>query len=72
MIHPYSYYPERAARHWPDQVALVEGSRQRTYTELDHRATAIARVLLDLGLEHLHLRNLRALSAPPDTTVRIR
>jgi len=51
MIHPYSYYPERAARHWPDQVALVEGSRQRTYTELDHRATAIARVLLDLGLE---------------------
>ncbi|MCB1709450.1 MAG: AMP-binding protein [Halioglobus sp.] len=51
MIHPYSYYPERAARHWPEQVALVEGSRQRSYAELGQRATAIARVLLDLGLE---------------------
>lgn len=51
MIHPYSYYPERAARHWPDHIALVDGSRQRTYAELDRHATAIARVLLDLGLE---------------------
>jgi fatty-acyl-CoA synthase len=51
MIHPYSYYPGRAARHWPDRVALVEGSRQRTYAELGQRATAIARVLLNLGLE---------------------
>ena len=51
MIHPYSYYPGRAARHWPDRIALVEGSRQRTYAELDQRATAIARVLLDLGME---------------------
>jgi acyl-CoA synthetase (AMP-forming)/AMP-acid ligase II len=51
VIHPYSYYPARAARHWPDRVALVEGSRQCTYAELGQRATTIARVLLDLGLE---------------------
>jgi long-chain acyl-CoA synthetase len=50
MIHPYSYYPTRAARHWPERVALVEGSRQRTYKELDVRATVIARILLDHGL----------------------
>ncbi len=50
MIHPYSYYPTRAARHWPERVALTEGSRQRTYGELDARATAIARILLDQGL----------------------
>jgi acyl-CoA synthetase (AMP-forming)/AMP-acid ligase II len=51
VIHPYSYYPARAARHWPDRVALVEGSRQRSYAQLDRGATVIARVLLDLGLE---------------------
>jgi acyl-CoA synthetase (AMP-forming)/AMP-acid ligase II len=51
MIHPYSHYPARAARHWPDRVALVEGSRSRTYAELDERATGIARGLLQLGLE---------------------
>jgi len=50
MIHPYAYYPARAACLWPDHVALQEGSRQRSYAELDRRATAIARVLLDLGL----------------------
>ena len=51
MIHPYSYYPERAARLWPNQAALVEGSRQQTYDELGQRATAIAKTLLKHGLE---------------------
>lgn len=51
MIHPYSHYPERAARHWPDRIALVDGPRQRTYAQLNNHATAIARVLIDLGLK---------------------
>lgn len=51
MIHPYSHYPTRAARYWPDRIALVEGSRTRTYAELDRRATMIARALTALGLE---------------------
>ena len=51
MIHPYSHYPARAARLWPDHVALVDGPRQRTYAELDRRASGIAHALVELGLE---------------------
>lgn len=50
MIHPYAHYPARAARRWPDRVALVDGDRRRTYRELDLRATQLARALVGLGL----------------------
>jgi len=50
MIHPYAHYPARAARRWPDRVALVDGKRRRSYRELDLRATRLARALLGLGL----------------------
>jgi len=50
MIHPYSHYPARTARRWPDRVALVDGARRRTYRELDERASQLARVLIRQGL----------------------
>lgn len=50
MIHPYAHYPARAARRWPEQVALVDGERQRSYRELDEQATRLARALVGLGL----------------------
>jgi acyl-CoA synthetase (AMP-forming)/AMP-acid ligase II len=50
VIHPYAHYPARAARRWPDRVALVDGERRRTYRELDERATRLARALVGLGL----------------------
>jgi len=50
MIHPYSHYPARTARRWPDRVALVEGTRRRTYRELDERASRLARALIRQGL----------------------
>ncbi|MCP5068483.1 MAG: long-chain fatty acid--CoA ligase [bacterium] len=50
MIHPYSHYPARAAARWPDQVALVDGPRRRSYRDLDLRATRLARALIGLGL----------------------
>lgn len=50
MIHPYSHYPARAARHWPDHVALIDGNRQRTYIELNANADVIALGLMALGL----------------------
>lgn len=51
MIHPYSHYPARAARHWPERVALIDGDRQRTYAELNENASVIANGLVKLGLE---------------------
>jgi len=51
VIHPYAHYPARAARRWPDRVALVDGERRRSYRELDERATRLARALIELGLE---------------------
>ncbi|MGD9968063.1 MAG: class I adenylate-forming enzyme family protein [Hyphomonadaceae bacterium] len=51
MIHPYSYYPARAARHWPDAIAIIDGERCVTFAELDERANAAAHALLALGLE---------------------
>jgi fatty-acyl-CoA synthase len=50
VIHPYAHYPARAARRFPERVALVDGERRRTYRELDERATQLARALLGLGL----------------------
>jgi acyl-CoA synthetase (AMP-forming)/AMP-acid ligase II len=50
VIHPYAHYPARAARRWPDRVALVDGERRCTYRELDERATRLARALVGLGL----------------------
>jgi acyl-CoA synthetase (AMP-forming)/AMP-acid ligase II len=51
VIHPYAHYPARAARRWPDRIALVDGERRRSYRELDERATQLARALVGLGLE---------------------
>lgn len=50
MIHPYSHYPARAARRWPERIALIDGERRRSYRELDERATKLARALVGLGL----------------------
>ena len=50
MIHPYAHYPARAARRWPESVALVDGARRCSYRELDTRATRLARALVGLGL----------------------
>lgn len=49
MIHPYSHYPARAARHWPDTAALIDGDRTLTYSELDKRASAFANALIARG-----------------------
>jgi acyl-CoA synthetase (AMP-forming)/AMP-acid ligase II len=51
MIHPYSHYPARTARRCPERVALIDGTRTRTYRELDERATKLAQAFLGLGLE---------------------
>lgn len=50
MIHPYSHYPARTARRWPDRIALIDGVRSRSYRELDERATKLARALIRLGV----------------------
>ncbi|MBZ0129563.1 MAG: AMP-binding protein [Rhodobacteraceae bacterium] len=51
MMHPYSYYPSRAALHWPDRVALIDGERHLTYGELGSRADKVARGLIAAGLK---------------------
>lgn len=51
MIHPYSHYPARAARHWPDRTALIDGERTLTFAELDQHASTLARALVARGLE---------------------
>jgi acyl-CoA synthetase (AMP-forming)/AMP-acid ligase II len=50
VIHPYAHYPARAARRWPDRVAVIDGERRRSFRELDERATRLARALVRLGL----------------------
>jgi len=50
VIHPYAHYPARAARRWPERVALMDGERRRSYRELDERATRLARALVGLDL----------------------
>lgn len=51
MIHPYAHYPARAARHWPDRTALIDGERTRTYAELNDNTGVIAAGLMKLGLK---------------------
>src|SRR3990170_4193890 len=50
MIHPYAYYLGRAARWYPERIAVIEGDRRLTYRELDRRVTALARALGRLGV----------------------
>lgn len=57
-----SYLRERAAAH-PERVAIVAGDTRWTYAELDSRADAIARGLLDAGIRPgervvVHLPNI--------------
>jgi acyl-CoA synthetase (AMP-forming)/AMP-acid ligase II len=52
MIHPYSYYLERAARWYPGQTAVIEGEKRLTYRELDERVSALARALISLGVRN--------------------
>lgn len=49
MFHPYSHYPARAARHWPDHTAVIDGERSVTFAELDGHAESIARNLAAVG-----------------------
>ncbi len=51
MIHPYSYYPARAARWYPGNIAVIEGEKRLSYAELDARIGALARALVALGVE---------------------
>ena len=51
MIHPYAYYLGRAARWYPDRIAVIEGETRLTYRELDQRASALARALIHLGVK---------------------
>src|SRR3970040_721468 len=50
MIHPYAYALGRAARWYPERIAVIEGDRRLTYRELDRRVTALARALGRLGV----------------------
>ncbi|MCL4745546.1 MAG: AMP-binding protein [Burkholderiaceae bacterium] len=50
MMHPYSHYPARAARLWPDRIAVIDGDRQLSFAELDARASAAAAALIARGL----------------------
>ncbi len=50
MIHPYAYYLDRAARWYPEHVAVIEGEIRLTYRGLDARVSALARALHALGV----------------------
>lgn len=50
MIHPYSYYLDRAARRYPHNIAVIDGDISLTYRELNARADAMARALSALGV----------------------
>lgn len=51
MKHPYSHYPARAARHWPEGVAVIDGERQLSFAELDAQAGIAAAALVARGLQ---------------------
>ncbi|MDP6622200.1 MAG: AMP-binding protein, partial [Alphaproteobacteria bacterium] len=51
MIHPYSYYLARAARWYPENLAVIEGEKRLSYAELDSRIDALARALVALGVK---------------------
>jgi L-proline---[L-prolyl-carrier protein] ligase len=40
-----------SAASWPDEVAVVDGARSTTYSELERRANQLGHLLLDLGVE---------------------
>src|ERR1044071_10163991 len=44
---------EQACEHYRDRVAVVDGQRSITYSQLNQKATNLALNLLDLGLEPL-------------------
>ncbi len=46
-----SDFLDRAARLYPDKVAVVDGDLRITYRELDERVDRLSHALLDLGLE---------------------
>jgi long-subunit acyl-CoA synthetase (AMP-forming) len=50
VIHPYAHYPARAARRWPDRIALIDGERRWSFRELYERATRLARAFAGVGL----------------------
>lgn len=50
MIHPYAYYLARAARWYPDEIAVIDGETRLGYRDLDARASALAGALLALGV----------------------
>src|SRR3972149_8159858 len=50
MVHPYAYYLGRAARWYPDHVAVIEGETRLTYREMDARVGALAGALHALGV----------------------
>ncbi|MCP3976832.1 MAG: long-chain fatty acid--CoA ligase, partial [bacterium] len=54
MIHPYAYYLGRAARRYPEHVAVVEGAVKLKYRELDARVDALARALQSFGVTKAH------------------
>ena len=41
---------DRAARLYPDKVAVVDGDRRYTYREIEERVDRLSNALLDLGL----------------------
>ncbi|GMV02453.1 MAG: AMP-binding protein [Burkholderiaceae bacterium] len=51
MKHPYSHYPARAARQWPNLVAAIDGERQLSFAELDAQASGVAAALVARGLQ---------------------
>ncbi len=51
MKHPYSHYPARAARHWPNLTAAIDGERRLSFTELDAKASGVAGALIARGLQ---------------------
>lgn len=51
MIHPYAYYPGRAARWYPEQVAVIDGDVRLTYRALEARTGALAGALLARGVK---------------------
>jgi len=57
MIHPYSYYLARAARWYPENLAVIEGEKRLSYAELDSRIDALARALERSVIRLKHTRS---------------
>ncbi|MBM3556941.1 MAG: long-chain fatty acid--CoA ligase, partial [Alphaproteobacteria bacterium] len=50
MIHPYAYYPIRAARWHPARIAIIDGDTRVSYRALEARTGALARALVARGI----------------------